>query len=120
MRLILIRTLSYVPTRLPVGLAEFNAWADSIIGLLGPGFDNVPKDDLYFVLATIVMHLPSGKDSVPKAYFVRSIRKGAANQVAGQIFQEVKKRQAEQEAKKQAEATAIPQEASDGQTKAPA
>lgn len=104
--LVLLSTLrSYLPTKLPVGVTEFNSWADSIIALSGRYAD---EDSLKFALATMVIHADAKHGSLPKAYFISRLRKVAANQVASQIFQDVKVRQAEAQeaAKQQAEATA--------------
>lgn len=93
------RLLIYFPTTLPIGVAEFETWADDIYSLLGKGFENVPKRDIRYVLATMIMHLKSESDAKAKVYFIRGLRKSAANQVAGQIFTNIKEEQ-------QAEATA--------------
>lgn len=91
---------SLFPTKLPVGLAEFNEWSDSIIELSGKFAD---EDSLKFAIASMVMHLGPQRSSVPKNYFVSSLRKTAANQVAGQVFLDIKEKQkAQQEAAKTA------------------
>lgn len=99
------RVLSYLPTNLPVGLSQFNTFADSIIELAGPYAD---QDSMRFAVASMIIHLPAGTAAVPKNYFVKSLRKSAANQVASQVFQDIKTKQAAQleAAKKQAEDTA--------------
>lgn len=108
--LLLLR--SYLPRPLPVGLTEFHEWADRIISLSGQFAD---VDSMKWALASQVMHLGAQKSSVPDQFFIRSMRKAAANQVASQVFQDIKIKQQEQQ-KAQAEATA-PQESapSDGQ-----
>lgn len=97
------RLLSYFPTPLPVGLSQFNTWADSIIELSG---DYADRDSMTFAIASMVIHLPAGTASVPKNFFVKSLRKSAANQVASQVFQDIKSKQAEAMAKLKAEDTA--------------
>lgn len=98
------RLLSYLPSKLPVGLTQFNTFADSIIELSGQYADD---DSMRFAIASMIIHLPAGKATVPKAFFVNGLRKSAANQVASQVFQDVKTKQAEAQAKlKQAEETA--------------
>lgn len=94
--------LSHFPTKLPVGMNEFNAWADSVIELSGKFADD---DSLRFALASMVIHADAKHGSFPKAKFVAQLRKSAANQVASQVFQDIKVKQAE--AAKQAEATAL-------------
>lgn len=84
---------SYFPSLLPVGVTEFNAWSDSIIALAGPYSD---RDSMAQALANMVMHagpkkgtdMPRG--AIPKNYFVNALRKGAANQVASYVFQEIR------------------------------
>lgn len=109
------QVLSHVPTKLPVGLTEFNEWADSIIELSGNYAD---IDSMKYAIASNLIHLPHTKSKVPKAYFVNTLRKAAANQVASQVFQDIKLRQAEEAAKKQAEATAL-KEVANGETTNP-
>lgn len=84
--------LSYVPRRLPVGMTEFETWSDRIIDATGPLAE---RDSMKFALATQIMHLAPQRSSVPDRYFIRSLRKAAANQVASQVFQDIKVRQAE-------------------------
>jgi len=106
MKLLLKRLFSYLPSKLPVGLTEFHLWADSIIELAGKYAD---EDSLKFALASMIMHLDSKRGSAPKAQFVNMLRKVAANQVAGQVFTDIKTKQQEaQKAVQQAEATAQP------------
>lgn len=84
------RILAYFPSRLPVGLTEFHAWADSIVSMLPPGFEKVPKDELEWVLASTIQHLGMTKAYVSKQYFVQVLHKAAASQVAAQVFQDIK------------------------------
>jgi hypothetical protein len=99
MRLIIKRLLSLFPTKLPVGMTEFHKFANEVIELSGKYADD---DSMKFAIASQVMHLGAQTSSAPKNYFVRSLRKAAANQVASQVFQDVKIKQ--QEAAKQAAA----------------
>lgn len=104
MKLFVKRILAYFPSRLPVGMTEFNTWADSIVELTGPLAD---KTSMMFALASILIHADSKHGALPKKYFVDRLIKSAANQVASQIFQDIK---AEQELQKQqltAEATPV-------------
>lgn len=91
---LLKKVASLLPTKLPVGMAEFNTWADSIIELSGRFADD---DSLKFALANMIMHLGPQRSSVPKNHFVRSLRKTAANQVAGQVFLDIKEKQKAQQ-----------------------
>lgn len=92
MRLLLLKVLSYFPQRLPVGVTEFEAWADNIIALSGKFADT---ESMKFALSSQILHLPAQSSSVPPQYFIRSMRKAAANQVASQVFQDIKIRQQE-------------------------
>ncbi len=93
------------PSRLPTGVAEFNAWADSIASTYQ--LPTADQDSVRFSLATQIMHLGPQAASKPKYFFVLAIRAGAAKQIAGNAFQEIKSRhQAAQKAAQAAEATA--------------
>ena len=81
---------SYVPTTLPIGMAEFDTWADSIIDLAGQFADS---ESMKFAIATMVIHLGPQRSVVAKNYFVRSLRKTAANQIAHARLYEIKLKQ---------------------------
>lgn len=105
---LLNKLLVLVPRSLPVGMSEFEVWSDRIISLSGQFADT---DSMKFALASQVMHLGAQKSRVPDQFFINSMRKAAANQVASQVFQDIKTKQLEaakaaQEAAKLAEATA--------------
>lgn len=106
MKLLLKRLLSYLPTQLPVGLTEFNKWADDIIELSGEFAD---RDSMKYAIASNLIHLPHTASRMPKNHFVKTMRKAAANQVASAVFQEIKTKQLEKaaaEAAKQQEQAA--------------
>lgn len=96
---------SFIPGLLPVGITEFTAWSNDIILLTN--FADV--DSLRFAIASMVIHLPANTWLISKHHFVRGLRKSAANQVASQVFQDIKQAQenkhklAEDSAKQQAE-----------------
>lgn len=115
MKLLIKTLLSYIPSKLPVGLTAFHEYADEVIELSGQFAD---PDSMKFALANMIMHLPITRDSVPKNYFVKCLRKTAANQVAGHVFMVVKEAQDARRKSEEAaalaattlaEATAIPQ-----------
>lgn len=94
------RITAYLPTPLPVGVTEMDAWMDDIIALAGPYAD---ADSMKWAIATMVLHMGSNKDGssrayVPKMYFVNGLRKSAANQVASAVFQSIKAKQQAAEA----------------------
>lgn len=95
--------LSYFPSKLPVGATEFHEYADAVIELAGPFAD---ADSMKWAIANNIIHLPSVTASKPKQYFVRALRKAAANQVASFVFQEIKAKQQDRAAKEAAEAAA--------------
>lgn len=94
---------------LPVGMAEFETWAARIIEKAGKFADD---DSMKFALASQIMHLDAKKSTYADSVFVAMLRKAAANQVASQVFQDIKLKQmeaqkaAEEKAKQEAEATA--------------
>lgn len=101
MKQLLKQILSFLPSKLPVGLAEFHKFADEIIELAGPYAD---ADSMKWAISSQITHLPHTTSSKPKAYFVNCLRKAAANQIASQVFLDIKVKQ--QELQKQAEDTA--------------
>ncbi len=106
MHILIRQLLSYLPTRLPVGMTEFNKWSQDIIDLAGPMAD---EDSMRWAIASQVMHQGATSDCIPKRFFVSALRKAAANQVANQVFQDLKIKQqqrAEAEAKAAAEQAA--------------
>lgn len=85
---------------LPVGMTEFNEFAERILAQCGKYAD---EDSMKFALATSIIHADAAKGSLPDKYFIDRLRKAAANQVASQVFQDIKAKQiAAQEAAKQA------------------
>lgn len=94
------KILSYLPSALPVGVTEFEHYANDVIELAGEFAD---RDSMVFALCTMIIHAKHDQASIPKNYFVRCLRKSATNQVASHFFQEIKTRQTA--AIQQAEAT---------------
>lgn len=88
---------------LPVGRQEFDVFADRIHS--GTGLPNT-LESTKFALAEMIMHLDPTMDFQTDAYFIKKLRKGAANQVAVAVMEEVRaaakaRLKAEEEAKKQ-------------------
>lgn len=79
----------YQSVRLPLGMTEFNVWADDILDT----YEMPNNDSTKFALATAIMHAKNGQGSFPKAFFGEVLVKGAANQVAHAIMIECKERQ---------------------------
>ncbi len=67
---------------LPLGVAEFEVWSDRIIDASMIQADRV---SLKYALANIIMQLKPTEDHVEDAYFIKSIRKAAVNQVCDAI-----------------------------------
>lgn len=95
--------LAYIPSRLPIGMTEFDTWAKSVLAL-----SNLPDNDsTRFALASTVPHQKAEHFYVAKIKFVRLLQKSAANQIAGGVMHDLKAKQlAAIEAAKQAEVTA--------------
>lgn len=100
------RILSFVrgffPSQLPVGLESFHKWADSIFDTY-----NIPNGSTYrHALASMIMHLGPTTHRKSKWFFVASIRKAQANEVAFDVIQTIKEedqKKREEEAKAHAE-----------------
>jgi hypothetical protein len=87
------KLLSYVPFSVPVGMSQYEKWAAEIIELT-----NLPatSDSQKFVICTMLLHADSSRDLISKNYFVKRLRKTAANQVVSQALQDLKQKQADE------------------------
>ena len=103
------------PRALPLGMEEFEVWSDRIIS--AAPILNAEIESQKFALATMVMQLGPQESHKPDMYFVKTLLKSAANQVAhakmGEIRDAAKSKLALQEAAKaealkQAEANVVP------------
>ncbi len=75
----------HVPQPLPMGVQEFHIWSDRIIsGAL------VKADPKSLNLAEMIMHLKPTESHCPDIYFIHALRKGAANQVAYAMMEEIR------------------------------
>lgn len=75
---------------LPLGMQEFELWSDRIIS--GSELD-AEADGVKFALATMILHLGPQDDHMPDAYFIKSLRKSAANQIAHARMTQLKEAQ---------------------------
>lgn len=82
------------PEPLPFGMTEFNTWAQSILET----YDFPNNDSFLWSIATIVQSLDQARADVSKYYISLRLRKGAANQLAGQIMWDLKQKQAAEQA----------------------
>lgn len=78
------------PSPLPVGVKEFDTWAESIASTYKMPTDIM--DSIKFTLATLIMHSGPTTAYKSKFYFVLAIRASAAKQIAGNAFREIKER----------------------------
>lgn len=81
----------FFPSALPVGLTEFNEWADSVADTYD--LPTQDRDSVHYALATMILHLGPTVAYKSDWYFVLSIRSACAKQVAGATFQDIKARQ---------------------------
>ncbi len=103
---VVFRILGRRKTALPVGMTEFEKWANSIISIYKPpGSD----DSVKFALATMIMHSGPTEAYKSKHYFNLALRASAAKQISGAVFQDIKLRQ-QKAAKDAQEALAKPPE----------
>lgn len=72
---------------LPLGRSEFEAWSDRIIAAANIGAD---VDSQKFALADMITHLGPAEDHRDDAYFIKTLRKVAVNQVALDVMREKK------------------------------
>lgn len=80
-----------LPSPLPVGNTEFQEWADSFSELYTLPTSN--QDSIRFTLASIIMHLGHQDGYKSKFFFYLTIKAGAAKQVAGSVFYDIKQKQ---------------------------
>lgn len=86
---------------LPQGGTEFEEWSDRIIaGAMVPTSDTI---SLKYALANMIMHIPATEDHREDAFFIKQLRKSAANQVAHAKIEEYKNVYAERIAKNKLE-----------------
>lgn len=75
------------PRPLPMGVTEFHEWSDRIIaGAMVPADHAGQK----YALAEMIMHLKPTQDFCDDAHFIHTLRKGAINQVAYAMMEEIR------------------------------
>lgn len=105
-KLFFVKLTHFIPTRIPVGIAEFESWSSSIIKTYG--FPD--NDSIRWALAVKILHDGETKALRAKRYFYLAMHKSMANQVVSQVIQDIKTKQQEALAAAQAaeqEAAAI-------------
>lgn len=88
--------LNMVPTKLPIGLKEFDEYCVSIFKT----YDLPDLPSYRNAIATMIMHIPPTVFYKPKHFFGVSVKKAMANQTAYEIIQQIR----EDEKKKEEEA----------------
>lgn len=103
LRLVWLRAICLLPTRVPNSYKDNEQFLDDIVLLAGPIAE--PRS-MKWLVSSEMMHQPSGKHRIPMFTFVKILRKFAANQFAANKLQELK----EEQQKEVAEATAKSQQ----------
>lgn len=81
----------FFPTRLPVGLTSYNNWCDRLLfTYFPPGIAPPSEDSFRFSVAAMILHLDSQSYYKPNRFFGKAIQKGAANEVASFVMQDLK------------------------------
>lgn len=93
----------FEPRPLPMGMAEFEEWADRIIS---GALITADADSQKFALANMLMQLGPTEHHKPDIHFISSLRKIAVNQIADavrkDIHAKIKEKTAAEEAEKKA------------------
>lgn len=77
------------PRPLPLGRKEFEEWSDRIIS--GALLTATPESQK-FALAEMIMHIKPTDDHVADSFFIKSLRKSAANQIAYAVMEELREK----------------------------
>lgn len=97
---------------LPQGRQEFEDWSNRIIAgaMIAGGLEDpdIFIESQKFTLAGLIMHLGPTESHKPDAFFIHSLRKLAANQVAHTIGEEIRNKAKERLAKEEEEKKAKP------------
>ena len=87
------KLLGFIPTKTPVGAAEFEEWANSIIFTYQPAADD---KSVKFVLSGMLMRLEQTEHKKSKYYFARCLHRAASGQVGAYVMEEIKNEQKRQ------------------------
>lgn len=87
------RVRALFPSKLPTGVTAFHEWAESFAEIYDVPTED--KDSIKFTLASIIMHLGPQAAYKSKHYFYLTMTAGAAKQVAGSVFYDIKQKQKE-------------------------
>jgi len=83
------KLISFFPTKMPIGVDEFNAWAADVIML-----SNTPDNSsTRFSLCVMIMHRPATEWCKSKRFYAKQLYKAAVNEVAHSMAQGYKEAQ---------------------------
>lgn len=97
---ILAQDLQNLERQLPTGTQEFEEFVARVVSITGQFADYM---SMKFALASILIHADAKHGSLPDKYFADRLVKSAANQVASQVFQDIKNQQQQDAAQLKAE-----------------
>ena len=75
------------PRPLPLGVTEFHEWSDRIIKA---AMLTATPESQKFALSDMILHLNPTEDHKDDAFFIKTLRKTAINQVADQMRQDLR------------------------------
>lgn len=97
---------AFFPSAVPNGVDAFDSWARSFFEIYPMPTQDVTS--VKYTLATIIMHMGPQTAFKSKFYFYLTLKAGAAKQVAGAIFYQIKQEQKAAEEAAKLEATSTP------------
>lgn len=105
MKKLLLKLLSFFPSKLPLGMSDFKAWADEVVELA-----ELPiNDTMHWTLANMLIESDKLSDAKPKRFYVKRLRKAAVNQVAAFVMHDLQSQKVakDEDAKKAAAARPV-------------
>lgn len=81
---LLLKLKSYIPRKLPQGMAEFDQWVADIVALSGLPDNGSTRR----VAAMFILHTPTHVSRLKLNFVVSMLQKAAANQVAAQVVKD--------------------------------
>ena len=88
---LLFQFLGLFPSKLPQGMTEFNEYVDSIIA--NYDLPTLDRKSIVWGISATILRLGETAAYKSKHYFVLILRAGAAKQIAGAAFTEIKEQQ---------------------------
>jgi len=90
---------------LPLGRKEFEEWSERIIA---GAMIEADKESQKFALANLILHLGPTESHKEDAFFIHSLRKFAANQVADAMRTEIRDRRKAESSKEEKSGEVVP------------